>query len=77
MAQYMLIRHLDSDERDGVSGTMTGYGFVEADSDDEAVQKLAKNWNLTYKDADRISDDWSVENKEFSVVRLCVPPKLG
>jgi len=68
---YMIIEHLEPDQHKGL-GTMHSIGTVFASSDEDAMQQIVDHWGI--KDPMRdLSDNWAVENRQFSVVKL-VPP---
>ena len=68
---YMIIEHLDADKIKGY-GTMTIIGTIFASTDEDAMQQIVDHFGIKDPQGD-LSDNWAVENKQFSVVKL-VPP---
>jgi hypothetical protein len=68
---YMIIEHLDADKIKGY-GTMTSIGTIFASTDEDAMQQIVDHFGIKDPQGD-LSDNWAVENKQFSVVKL-VPP---
>lgn len=73
MGQFMLIRHIPPAEVQANGATMRYYGALQASREEDAIQDFCERFKIDVGD---ISSDWAQECKKYSIVKLCLDPKI-